>query len=301
MDSYLEKPLVSILVLSMNHEKYIQQCLSSCIEQTYTNKEIIFLDNCSTDKTALIANEVLKASSVPYKFLNNTTSQSITVNCNRLIKESNGDAIILISGDDWMKPENVAAKMNVMLTDAEIGLVYSSGFYYYEDTKRLERHPSEKHFKRGNVEKELFRNNFVFTPGVLVRRSVFEKAGNFDEACPVEDYDMWLRVSAVSKIDYVDEPLVYYRKHSSNISGNTGFMRKSHIYLLEKYKNHKHFSELKQHFQYSEIYFTATHNTNLKGLFLILGRFMFTGAYFNILVLWVRNFFRRIRGLKPAL
>lgn len=295
------KALCSILVLSMNHERYIQQCLSSCIEQTYTNKEIIFLDNCSTDRTVVIADELLKDASVPYKVLKNAVSQPITVNCNRLIKESSGDAIMLISGDDWMKPENVSAKMSVMLSDAETGLVYSSGFYYYEDTNRLERHTSEKHFKRGNVERELFRNNFVFTPGVLIRRTVFEKAGYFDEACPVEDYDMWLRVSAVSKIDYVDEPLVYYRKHGSNISANTGFMRKSHVYLLEKYKSHKYIGELKTHFQYSEIYFTATQNSNLKGLFLILSHFRVTGAYFKILLLWVRNFFRRLRGQKPAL
>lgn len=169
-----------------------------------------------------------------------------------------------------MTPENVAAKINVMLTDAGNRACLQQRLLLLRRHQTAGEASSEKHFKRGNVEKELFRNNFVFTPGVLVRRSVFEKAGNFDEACPLKIMICGWKVSAVSKIDYVDEPLVYYRKHSSNISGNTGFMRKSHIYLLEKYKNHKHFSELKQHFQYSEIYFTATHNTNLKGLFLIL-------------------------------
>ena len=107
-----EKPLVSILLLSMNHELFIQQCIESLKDQTYKNIEVVYLDNASSDATFNLGKKLLEESGLQYKIFYNKESQSISKNLNFLLANSSGKYISPLSTDDWFAPQNIEKKVS---------------------------------------------------------------------------------------------------------------------------------------------------------------------------------------------
>src|SRR5437660_435655 len=99
--------MVSVLLLSWNHEKYIEQSIRSLIDQTYKNIEIIFLDNNSSDKTFSTGVDLLKQSGVKYEAYQTGSNYGIPRNLNFLFAKSQGEYICLASGDDWFHKANI--------------------------------------------------------------------------------------------------------------------------------------------------------------------------------------------------
>lgn len=107
----------SIIIPNYNNGKWLEKCLNSVLKQTYTNYEIIFIDDMSEDNSLEIANKMLKAPhkvlKVPYKKYNGGTR-------NIGIMEATGDYIVCIDSDDWLKNENVLRDINDNLNDEDV-------------------------------------------------------------------------------------------------------------------------------------------------------------------------------------
>jgi Glycosyltransferase like family 2 len=98
----------------------------------------------------------------------------------------------------------------------------------------------------GYVLKELLQRNIIDCPSVLVRRKCFEQVGLFDTTLrSVEDWDMWIRIAARYAIAVTQEPLVYYRQHSNNMSKNWRVMEQAFHQVIEK-----SFQIVPSHYQY---------------------------------------------------
>lgn len=118
----------SIIIPNYNNAKWLEKCLSSVLNQTYKNYEIIFIDDMSTDNSLEIANKMLqehKILKVPYKKYNGGTR-------NIGILEATGDYILCIDSDDWLKNENVLKEINDNLDDEDVMFL---GFDLYKDGK----------------------------------------------------------------------------------------------------------------------------------------------------------------------
>lgn len=118
----------SIIIPNYNNAKWLEKCLNSVLHQTYTNYEIIFIDDMSEDNSLEIANKMLtghKVLKTPYKKYNGGTR-------NIGIMEATGDYIICIDSDDWLKNENVLQDINENLDDEDIMFL---GFDLYKDGK----------------------------------------------------------------------------------------------------------------------------------------------------------------------
>ena len=228
-------PKVSVCILTWNHVNYIEQCLLSLNSQTFQDFEVLYLDNISTDGTYEKALEILASSQFSYRVFKNESPQSIPVNLNKLIKEAKGKYVALISGDDWFTPNCLFEKYKYFESVQNVGLLFSGGWYYYEDTGAMEELNTSK-FSKGKVFELLLVENFVFAPGIFLNKKIFETVGSFDENLKIEDYDMWLRVAMKYEIDFIDKPLVYYRRHSNNFSQykNIDFIE-DHIKMYRKY------------------------------------------------------------------
>lgn len=228
---------VSILLLSWNHEKYIEQCINSCIHQTYKNIEIIYLDNNSTDNTFQVADNLLNASGVPFKAFKSTETKNIAQNFNLLFSHATGDFVVVLSTDDWLDLENIEKKINFFKGRETLGLVYSSGWLYYEDTGKMKEVQTEG-FQRGYAYKELLiGRNPSFNVGICFRKAAIEAAGGWDEQLLIEDLDLNIKVAMKYEIDYIPEPMVYYRRVSTSASANIPFMLKGLHQYYEKYKH----------------------------------------------------------------
>lgn len=107
-------PLVSILIITMNHEKFIEQACKSAISQTYPNFEIILLDNNSSDQTYNKAKDILDNCNIPNIIIRNSESYSSSKNLNILVSKASGDYVSILSGDDWYTPNCIEEKLNFL-------------------------------------------------------------------------------------------------------------------------------------------------------------------------------------------
>lgn len=229
-------PLVSILLLSMNHESYIEQCIQSITKQTYKNIEIIYLDNASGDNTYQIGKKLLEESGITFKTFLNTEAKSISQNLNFLLDHSSGEYVSPLSTDDWFAPENIEKKVKFYCDNPNTGALFSNGWYYYEKEKKTTLNDSSS-FKRGRLFKEiLLHPDCMFYVGVIYNRDIIEKLGKWDENLMIEDLDMYIRLGSIAPIDYINEPLVYYRRSSESASRSSQFMLKGFKQYYEKYK-----------------------------------------------------------------
>lgn len=232
-------PLVSILLLSMNHEPYIEQCIISLVNQTYKNLEVIYLDNASSDNTFLKGKVLLEQSGLPFKCFANKESKTISYNLNFLFDQSSGTYISPLSTDDWFEKDNIEKKINYFLEHDEVGALFSNG-WIYDESKKTTLLNDASTFRRGNIFKEvLTQADCIFYVGVIYKRAIIDRVGKWDEKLMIEDTDMYIRISSVAKIDFLTDPLVYYRRTGSSASKNKQFMLTGFRQYYQKYKNVK--------------------------------------------------------------
>jgi glycosyltransferase involved in cell wall biosynthesis len=275
-----ENPLVSILLLSMNHEPFIDQCIESLKNQTYKNIEVIYIDNASSDETFEIGKKLLEESNIPHKIFFNTESKGISKNLNFLLDNSSGLFICPLSTDDWLTSDSVEEKINYFNLYPEFGMVYNSSYYYYHDTKETFICTKKHKFKYGWVLKEILKENFISTAGCMIKRSTIEEVGYFDENSLIEDWDMWIRIAEKFPIGLVNKELAYYRmQNGANVSGNAEFMIKGYDYIINKYSRYKEIKEAKKLVTMMKIYHYATTLPSMKTLKFILRNYRFNYFY----------------------
>ncbi len=232
-----KSPLVSILLLSMNHELFIKQCVASITSQTYGNIEIIYLDNASSDGTFEKGKQLLQESGLPHQCYSNKESQTISYNLNFLFDRSSGLFVSPLSTDDWFEPTNIEKKVNYFLSNPDVGAVFSNGWIYLDDLKQTNLNDLSS-FRSGYIFKEvLTQADCIFYVGVMYHRAIIDQVGKWDESLLIEDTDMYIRIGSVAKIDFLEEPLVYYRRTSTSASKNKKFMLAGFRQYYEKYKD----------------------------------------------------------------
>jgi alpha-1,3-rhamnosyltransferase len=231
------KPEVSLCLLSWNHAGYMQQCIESVAAQTFRNFEIVYLDNHSTDGTYELALELLSQTGIPHRVFKNEHPQSIAHNFNFLLDHSDGDFIVPLSTDDWLLPTFLEEKVAFFATHPDTGMVYNGGFMYFEHDQKT--YPVDNsNFRRGRIYKELLQeDNVLFFVGCCYRRDIFEKVGKWDESLLIEDMDMFIRIARHYDIDYIDKPLVNYRKVNSSTANNIAYMVRGWEQYYKKYRH----------------------------------------------------------------
>ena len=241
----VDKPLVSILLLSMNHELFIEQCINSLTAQTYKNLEVIYVDNASSDNTFIKGKKLLGDCGLPHKCFSNNESKTISFNLNFLYDNSSGEFVSPLSTDDWFEPENIAKKVEYFMNNPEVGALFSNGWTYLDKEKTTILNDA-RNFRRGYIFKEvLTQADCIFYVGVIYRKAIIDKVGKWDESLLIEDTDMYIRIGTVAKIDFLEEPLVYYRRTNSSVSKNKLFMLRGSRQYYEKYK-HVHWINMKK-------------------------------------------------------
>lgn len=232
----MESPLLSIICLSWNHEKYIEQALTSIINQTYCNFEIIYLDNDSSDSSFKIGANLLKNSTSNYQIKQFETNIGMPKALNYAIKNMcKGAYISMISMDDWLELNNYELKIHYSLQHPEFGIVYSTGNYYLE--KLNEKRPIlEDQLKEGWIFDDLLKSNFLYMMGAIIKKEVYDTVGLYDEDNSIEDWDFALRASQKYPIGLVRVPSFYYRAHTTNYSSGSYKYYKDCLKVIQKYK-----------------------------------------------------------------
>lgn len=209
--------LISIVLPVYNGEKYLRESIESVISQTYTNWELLILDDCSADKTASIAKEYADKDNRVKYFLNEKNLR-LPRNLNKGFALAKGDYLTWTSDDNRYKPEALEKMVNILESDEEIQFVYASCRIIDEDGKEIEFFMTDNMGNKKIVGINPVGACFLYT------REVYKTIGDYNhELILVEDFDYWQRVFARFKAVAINEILYYYRSHSGNL---TNTMRK---------------------------------------------------------------------------
>ena len=137
---------------------------------------------------------------------------------NEALREVTGEYVTIGSADDFMAPQRLERLVSVLdAAPPEVGLVYSGVRLIDQTGRPLETYLTEPGSAPTGwiFTRELARPT-ILTPSVMVRRSVFDQVGAFNEDDIVEDYDMWLRIARSYRVEHVAEALVSFRWHPGN-------------------------------------------------------------------------------------
>ena len=235
-ENYL--PLVSIVVPCYNHEKYVKETIESIANQTYTNIELIVIDDGSKDNSPKILDELSKK----YNFhLIVRENKGLSATLNEGIKLSKGKYLSVCASDDKFALNKIYEQVNFMESNTVYGICYTNVIKFYENG--MERRIVNKKYQSGHIFNDLLCQYFSIPAGsVLYQKKVFEEVGLFDTFLAIEDFDMFLKISKKFKIGYLNKYLFYYRSHGNNTSNNIGKMENNVDIILEKWKSDKQYA-----------------------------------------------------------
>ena len=211
-----DKPLVSVVIASYNMAAYLPLAVKSVLGQVYCNIEVIIIDDGSTDGTKEAVRPYLDDPRVKYLFQENKGQAAAK---NYGIRESCGEYVAFLDGDDMWVSEKLEQQMPLFLKSKDVGVVYSRVLYIDETGKELR--VSDNELFRGRVSGQLLIRNFIGFGTCVVKKECFDRLGGFKEHVRMGiDYDLWLRFSTQYEFDYVDRPLLYYRLWAGQMSNN---------------------------------------------------------------------------------
>lgn len=249
--------LVSIVVPIFNTEQYLDETIQSVLAQTYSNWELILVDDGSTDKSAAICKRyVEKDDRIQYHFKENGGQASAR---NLGIKKSKGTWIALLDADDLWLPIKLEEQFKIIDT-IQPDFLYGMGYFYYpEKAEKLVAYDWITGKRTGaDFFQTLYSSCSVNTNTVLVKKELFDTIGYFNEDPIVrgtEDWELWLRISKNGGTVYgAPERNVYYRIHPGGIHFQHIRMLRGKAEIYNHYDNDKSISRLVRLRQYRYVY-----------------------------------------------
>jgi glycosyltransferase involved in cell wall biosynthesis len=209
-------PTVSVTIPCYNGESYIETAIRSVLAQTFSDLEIVVIDDGSHDRTGEIV-QGFKDDRIRYFYQEN---QGLAETRNRLINLAKGEYIGFLDQDDYWEPTKLERQIAVFRNDPEIVLVYADCYIVDAGGNIKGKWSQRNKLYRGQVLDRLLQVNFVPIPTVLMRKAVFADIGGFQSFSYCEEYDVFLRCAAKHPFEYVAKPLASYRVHPAQFSKN---------------------------------------------------------------------------------
>lgn len=228
----LSRPCISVIIPAYNTAQYIGETLASVVAQTYTDFEIIVVNDGSPDTVEL------EAALAPYRDRINYIVQEnrgLSAARNRGLAVARGEFVALLDSDDVWEREYLEYQLEVLQRD-QLAVVYPNATTF-GDPLRAGRLFMDMHPSSGPVSIEsLVSQQCNVMVSVLARRDALESAGRFDESLrSSEDFDMWLRVvHAGGRIGYHRRSLVRSRLRRGSLSANGVSMCQHIVRVLDK-------------------------------------------------------------------
>ena len=211
-------PKISICLPTFNRVKFLQRCLPTILQQTYSDFEVIVSDNCSTDSTAEF---IASCRDGRIRYYRNSGNVGPYPNMNRTLGLARGAYVCILHDDDLYAPNFLARECDLLDRHPTVGMVHSAvyemnvhGAYrriirVYPTSRVLDGRKEFMHFLEGHN---------VCCSSVMMRRQVLEKTGFFDVRYLCADFLMWLKFALYSDIAYIADPLVSMRVHADTVT-----------------------------------------------------------------------------------
>jgi glycosyltransferase involved in cell wall biosynthesis len=222
-----KEPLVSVIIPTFNRNFFLEKTLESVKNQSFKNLEAIVVnDGGSIDDCKTVCS---KYDFVRLINIQNTGGPAKPRNVG--IQNAKGEYLCFLDDDDLFHPDKLKIQVKILDENYNFGLAHSYCCCIDENDFNLELEIGrpKNNIKHGYVVKSMIGNWTLMTSSVMIRKSIVEKVGFFNESMPAagEDVEYWTRCAFETVFFYIDKPLVYYRYHNSNISSKN----KNYLFL----------------------------------------------------------------------
>jgi len=208
-----DKPLVSVIIPTFNRSAMVREAVESVLSQTFGEFELIVVDDGSTDDTEAI----LEPYSASLRIIRQK-NRGVSAARNRGVAAARGELLAFLDSDDIWLPEKLAVQISYLRTFPEAALCHTDELWI-RNGRRV--NPRKKHAKaEGRDFPRLLRESLISPSSVILRRSIFDEAGGFDESLPAcEDYALWLTLARSHDVHLIKRPLVVKRGgHSDQLT-----------------------------------------------------------------------------------
>lgn len=222
-------PLISVVIPVYNGGKTITSTIESVLNQTFTDFELIVVNDGSQDSTLAAINEIKDARIRVFSFPNSGVSASR----NRGLAEAKGEFISFLDADDLWTSDKLEVQLKALQENPQAAVAYSWSDWIDESGQFLR---AGGHITvNGNAYEKLLLRDFVESgSNPLIRRQALEKVGKFDESLAfAEDWDLWLRLAACYEYVAVPSPQILYRISPKSASFNVWKMEAGSLKVIE--------------------------------------------------------------------
>ncbi|KAF3885339.1 MULTISPECIES: glycosyltransferase family 2 protein [Nostocales] len=223
-------PTISVIIPAYNAEHTILQTIESVQRQTFSDFEIIVIDDGSTDRTLEVLNAIADSRLKIFSYDNG----GLPVARNRGMARATGEFLAFLDADDLWSPDKLQLQLAALQQRPEAGVAYSWTHFMDEQGKSF--HADEPIYFEGNVYSKLLVKNFLASgSNPLIRKQAIESVGEFyPPAGGSADWDYWVRLAALWHFVVVPKPQIFYRQSSSSMSSKMEFMEKCKLIVLER-------------------------------------------------------------------
>lgn len=239
-------PLISVIVPAYNASEFLIETLESVKQQTYTNWEIILVNDCSTDDTVKKANDFSKEVSNVVKVITNEKNSGVSVSRNDAVANASGIWLALLDSDDVWLPKHLETLINTVSKDSNIKMAYAGCLVFLDKVEKIifKQEINDAILKDFNV--SLFTHKIGINPcTALIDKKAWETVGGMiQEVHPAEDKELFFRLArAGNKIAYSGHHTALYRKHSSGNAASNNEV-KMVLALMKIYTKHFDWKEI---------------------------------------------------------
>ena len=214
--------MISIVTASYNYEQYISETIQSVLNQTYSDWEMIIVDDCSTDNSV----EVIKSfNDKRIKLFVNEKNLGLKGTVKRGIEEAKGDWVVFLESDDMITPDYLEKKIQIAQQYPDVNLIFNDCEFFGDEKRVFDFNAVLKRTRKILYEQTypfdmfyyFYHSNKIFTfSSVMTKREDLLKINYEPKLDCLLDWHLWVQLAYLGKFYYIPEKLTYWRLHSNS-------------------------------------------------------------------------------------
>lgn len=227
--------LISVIIPTYNRCDKLKAAMESVLSQTYTNIELLIIDDGSTDNTREMVEEMQDSR---IRYIRLPQNMGAAAARNEGVRFAKGEIIAFHDSDDIWLSEKLEKQMSYWKEHPEFSMIYCA-YLLHRDNLKFRTQPAERKELEGDILQYLLLRNFIGTPTMLLRKACFEDVGGFNVALHcLEDWEFAVRFAESYYIGYVDEVLVKAYYSPGGISSKKAEYYETKCYVISKYQKY---------------------------------------------------------------
>lgn len=227
-------PQISVIIPAYNAQTTILETIASVQKQTFSDFELIVINDGSTDQTLELLHRIKDDRLKVFSYANG----GLPTARNRGIAQASGEFLAFLDADDLWTPDKLALQLEALLQHPEAGVAYSWTYFMEQRNDSRILHRCKPVYYQGDVYPKLLVGDFIYNgSNTLIRRSAIDSIDGFDLALKsCEDWDYWVRLAAKWPFVVVPKYQIFYRRsaNSNSLSSKIETMRESALAAIDK-------------------------------------------------------------------